>query len=319
MPDRVAILSYDQSALFELACAVELFALPRPEIEHWYETHVVSFAEPTLNTSAGLQLSGVRQIMSFRQYATVVIPSWPIEQKEIPEDLLRSLLRAHEEGTRLLSFCSGSFLLARAGLLDGRKACTHWRYAEEFKREFPKVTYADDVLYVLEGGIGTSAGSAAALDLGIAVIREDFDYSVANQVARRLVIAAHRNGGQSQFVETPVAKRPDLLSTTLDWTLQNLQHPINVDDMAQRACMSRRTFDRKFRATMNMSPQEWLIDQRLHLARELLESTTESVDTVATCSGFDNAITLRHHFRQRLGLNPTQYRTNFQARGCHQA
>lgn len=315
---RIAILSYEHNSLFELACATELFLLPRPEFEQWYKCDVVSFEEDSLGTNVGLGLTGSKRVRHLQNYDTFIIPSWPVGQHEIPERLAASLREFADEGKRLLTFCSGAFLLGRLGLLDGRNATTHWRYAEAFKQEFPRVHYVDDVLYVYEANIGTSAGSAAGLDLGIAVIREDFDYNIANQVARRLVIAAHRNGGQSQFVEAPVAKRPDQFSATLDWAMQNLQNPINIDELAKRACMSRRTFDRKFRSAMNMSPQEWLIDQRLHLARELLESTTESVDTIALCAGFENAITLRHHFRKRLGLNPSQYRDSFQAKTCHQ-
>ncbi|MFT7559205.1 MAG: AraC family transcriptional activator FtrA [Flavobacteriales bacterium] len=315
---RVAILVYDQCALFELSSAIELFALPRPELKDWYETELVSFYEGPMRTTAGLSISGTKRVRTFKNYDTLVISSWPPSDSLVAPELYKAIEQFHNEGGRLLSFCSGSFLLARCGLLKGRNATTHWRYADKFKQDFPDVNYVDDVLYVYENNIGTSAGSAAGLDLGIAVIREDYDYNVANQVARRLVIAAHRNGGQSQFVETPVAKRPDLFSETLDWALINLHTTLSIENLAERACMSRRTFDRKFRASMNMSPQTWLIDQRLHLARELLESTTETVDTVATCAGFDNAITLRHHFRKRLGLSPSQYRESFQARSCHQ-
>jgi AraC family transcriptional activator FtrA len=210
-----------------------------------------------------------------------------------------------------VSFCSGAFLLAELGLLDGRKATTHWRYAEFFKARFPSVHYVDDVLYVYDGKIGCSAGSAAALDLGIEIIRQDFGYKIANQVARRLVLSAHRQGGQSQFVETPVLQSPGQFAKALDWALKHLSEAIDVNNMAERANMSRRTFDRKFRSSLNQSPKEWLTTQRLNLAKELLEMETANVEKVASLCGFESAITFRHHFRKNIGVSPGQYRKQF--------
>lgn len=311
---NVALLSYPDIALFELACATELFMLPRPEIEHWYTTDLVTLDSPPAITGLGIGLTGARHVQTLKNYDMIVVSSWPPTKETIPENIQLALLSAHQQGKRILSFCSGAFLLAQLGLLDGRKATTHWHYAEKFKNDFPSVHYVGDVLYVYDGTIGTSAGSAAALDLGLAVIREDFGAAIANKVARRMVIPAHRNGGQSQFVESAVVKRPNLLAETLDWAVTNLSNIRSVNTLAHHAYMSRRTFDRKFRAAMGVSPQCWLIEQRLNLVRNLLENTKDNIDQIANNSGFDTAETLRHHFRKRLKLSPTKYREYFHQR-----
>ncbi len=307
---RVAILTHNYIALFELGCAVELFALPRPEFEDWYQTDVVTFDDDIQTTSGGLMLQPKR-VSNLDEYDMVVIPNWSTSDSEVPGDIAESVARLYQRGGRVLSFCSGSFLLAEMGLLQDRQAMTHWNYAEQFKQRYPNVAYVDDVLYVYDGRLGCSAGSAAGIDLGIEVIRGDFGYEVANQVARRLVIAAHRNGGQSQFVETPVLERPNQFAATLDWALSHLDQDIDVNLLAQKANMSRRTFDRKFRASLNQTPKEWLTQQRLNLAKKLLESTNDSIERVANDAGFENATTMRHNFRKYLQLSPTQFRGQF--------
>ncbi len=312
---KIAILSYSNLSFFELACAVELFVLKRPEIPNWYQADVVTFEQGTLRSNIGLGISGCKPVSGFAGYDMIVIPSWPPSQSEIPPTLARALIRANKQGKRILSFCSGAFLLARLGLLEGRKATTHWRYAEAFSQTFPDIEYVANVLYIYEDNIGTAAGSASALDLGLDVIREDFGSKAANKVARRMVVAAHRSGGQAQFVESAINRRPDLLAETLDWAIKNLATITNVNQLAERACMSRRTFDRRFRASMNLAPQSWLIDQRIAVARELLESTSCSIDQLAIKVGFETPETLRHHFRKRLGLSPMQYRLNFREAG----
>lgn len=307
---RVAILTYDGAAMFELGCAVELFALPRPEFASWYQTDVVTFSEGPLNVTGGLQLSAKR-ITSLSAYDMLVIPSWPTSGDNLDKHLATQIVQFSQAGKRLLSFCSGAFLLAELGLLDGRRAVTHWRYADTFKQRFPSVGYHEDVLYLYDGKLGCSAGSAAAMDLGIEVIRQDFGYQVANQVARRLVMSAHRKGGQSQFVEAPLLAVPNQFAEALDWAIQHIGAPIHIDSLARRANMSRRTFDRKFRSALNLAPKEWLVQQRLNRARQLIEDTQHSIEQIAEFSGFDNATTLRHHFRKQMKVSPRQYRDQF--------
>ena len=307
---RVAILSYNHTAFFELGCAVELFALPRPEFENWYITDVVSFETGLLAVTGGVQILP-KLITTLAEYDMLVVPSWPSSDPSVPEQLLKEIVAFNDRGGRILSFCSGSFLLAEAGLLDGRQATTHWRYAQRFKERYPNVHYVDDVLYVYDGRFGCSAGSAAGIDLGIEVIRSDFGYEIANQVARRLVIAAHRSGGQAQYVETPIIEKPNQFAVALDWALANLEKPVDIDQLAEKALMTRRTFDRRFRASLAMTPKEWLTKQRLHLARSLLESSDHTMDVIAEKCGFDNATTMRHHFRKLLQSSPSQFRNQF--------
>ncbi|MBY7898289.1 helix-turn-helix domain-containing protein [Vibrio fluvialis] len=307
---RIAILTHAHCSLFELGCAVELFALPRPEIEQWYDCDVVNLEGEPFDSTAGVRIEAKR-VTSLTGYDTLVIPSWPTQGAPVPEALANEVRAFAQAGKRLLTFCSGAFLLAELDILDGRQATTHWRYAEQFKARFSKVDYVDDVLYVWQDPIGCSAGSAAALDLGLAVIRHDFGYKVANQVARRLVMSAHRAGGQSQFVEAPMLEVPNQFAGALDWAQQNLTAPLNVDQLAERANMSRRTFERKFRASFNLSPNEWLIQQKIERAKGLLEETTLPLERLAEQSGFESVVTLRHHFRRLLGVSPKQYQQQF--------
>ena len=309
---NVAILTYDHAAFFELGCAMELFALPRPEFSEWYSCDVVTFAQGPLTMTAGVQLQ-VKTVSDLDDYTMLVIPSWSTETNEVPEHVASAVRKFYGAGKRIISFCSGAFLLAQLGLLKGRKATTHWRYAEKFKTRFPETSYLEDVLYVYDGTLGCSAGSAAAIDLGIEVIRDDYGYPIANQVARRLVMSAHRAGGQSQFVETPVLQIPNHFAQALDWALQNLTAEIDIDTIAAKANMSRRTFDRKFKSTFNVTPNAWLTWQRINRAKELLEQNRHGIDKIAELAGFDNATTLRHHFRKVVGVSPKQYRGQFSA------
>lgn len=309
---RVAILSYSNVALFELGCAVELFALPRPEFETWYTSEVVTFEQGAFATTAGLRLQA-KQIDDLCDYDMLVVPSWPAADGVISSALENAVSAFHQAGKRVVSFCSGAFLLAELGVFDGRETTTHWRYADRFKQRFQGLKYIDDVLYVYDGKVGCSAGSASAIDLGLEIIRQDFGYAIANQVARRLVVSAHRLGGQSQFVETPLLAVPNQFSEAIDWACKNLNTNIDVDDLAARANMSRRTFDRKFRSSFSLSPKAWLTQQRVEKAKCLLETEDCSVEKVAEMSGFDNAITMRHHFRKLLSISPKQYRQQFTA------
>ncbi|MFM2587340.1 helix-turn-helix domain-containing protein [Vibrio sp. TBV020] len=309
--DRVAILAHSHVTLFELSCAVEIFALPRPEFEQWYVTDVVSMENTPITTTGSLQLTA-QHTDSLKNYDTLIIPGWPTWDYPIPEVIKREVLEFSKAGKRILTLCSGAFLLARLGLLDGKTATTHWMYENAFREQFPNISYKPDVLYVFDGNVGCSAGSAAALDLGLAIIRQDYGYVIANQVAKRLVVSAHRQGGQAQFVETPILAVPNQFSNALDWANQHLDKSITVDTLANRANMSRRTFDRKFRASFDLSPKEWLIQQRIERAKGLLEAEPYSIERLANMSGFDNATTMRHHFRRLVGISPNQYRQQFQ-------
>ncbi|WP_295891918.1 helix-turn-helix domain-containing protein [uncultured Vibrio sp.] len=307
---KVAILSHAEVSLFEIACAVELFALPRPEFESWYQADVINLGCDTIKSTAGVGLI-TRQVSSLLDYDLLVIPSWPTSAKPIPRKIEQEVTQFHQQGKRVLSFCSGAFLLAELGILNEKKATTHWRFESIFRQRFPHIKYASNVLYVFDGNIGCSAGSAAGLDLGLAVIRHDYGYQIANQVAKRLVVSGHRNGGQSQFVDSPILEVPNQFSHAIEWAIDNIAGTITIDDLAIKANMSRRTFDRKFRASFNLSPKEWLINQRVERAKGLLESSTLSIEQLSQEAGFDTAMTMRHHFRQIVGVAPKVYRQQF--------
>jgi AraC family transcriptional activator FtrA len=307
---KVAILLGPAVASFELGCASELFALSRPEYPSWYQTDIISFHQGPFTATGGLQLL-VPQVQDLTAYDTIVIPNWSVSQPE-PAALLRSqLVAAYQRGVRLISFCSGAFLLAELGLLKGKAATTHWRYADEFQRRYPDSRYQQNVLYCFDGQIGCSAGSAAALDLGLAVIRRDFGFEIANQVAKRAVISAHREGGQAQFVTQPLQKKTNLLSSTMDWALLHLHQPLAIEQLAAKAGMSRRSFDRHFKASTGLSPLQWLMQQRLQLVQHYLEQGQHSIEQISDLTGFGSALNLRQQFQKQLGISPRQYQRQF--------
>ena len=307
----VAVLAYDRLCAFEFGIATELFGLPRPEFDDWYDFSICGLETGLLSSIGGLKILPDRGLEGLRKADRIIVPGWRDLNERPPEGLLHDLRVAHGRGAELVSFCSGAFVLAATGLLNGRRATTHWRYGERFKKLFPKVTFVPDVLYIDEGGLATAAGSASAIDLGLHVIRRDFGAQVANAVARRLVVQPHREGGQAQFIEQPVRDEESRLSSVLDWARAHLQRDIGIDEMAGVAAMSRRTFDRQFRQSTGISPKQWLINQRIAAGKELLETTALSVEEIATRIGFGTAMTLRHHFRGQVGVSPTRYRESF--------
>ncbi|MDU0356057.1 helix-turn-helix domain-containing protein [Paraglaciecola aquimarina] len=307
---KVAILAYEKLATFELSCAIEIFALSRPEYENWYQTEVVSFESQPIKATGGISIY-TKCIDSLVDYDTLIIPSWNIHNKHVRLDMAEKISQFAESGKRIISFCSGAFLLAQLGLLQNLKATTHWRYADIFKQRFPQVNYVNDVLYTQDGNMSCSAGSAAALDLGIEIVRQDFGHKIANQVARRLVVSPHRSGGQSQYIETPIIKQNGAFSGTLDWAIENMDAVLTVDDMAERANMSRRSFDRHFKNALGTSPKIWLNQQRINLAKQLLETESLSVDQLALRVGYENSITFRFNFNKFVGVAPSQYQAQF--------
>ena len=310
---NVAILVFEGVPAFELGCATEIFALPRPEYRDWYQTDVITFESQPVMSNAKM-LIGAKQVDHLHDYDVLVIPGWNTESKKIKLSMAEEIVDFCEQNKRLVSFCSGAFLLAQLGVLNGKQSTTHWRYADKFRQRFPSVEYMDNVLYTQQDNIFCSAGSAAGLDLGVEIVRRDFGHEIANQVARRLVISPHRQGGQAQYVETPVPESNSTFSSTLDWALENLGQNLIVDDLAEQANMSRRSFDRHFRASVGMSPKAWLNQQRVNLAKKLLENQPLSMEQLASKVGFDNAITLRFNFNKYVGVSPSQYQSQFSVR-----
>ena len=312
-PLRVAALTYDRLCVFEFGIVVELFGLPRPELAvPWYRFSVCSLDRGTLRGTGGVRLEAGHSLAALRHADIIAIPGWRDPDERPPAALLAALRRAHARGARLLALCSGAFVLAAAGLLDGRRATTHWRYADQLRARYPLVRVEPDVLYVDEGNLLTSAGSAAGIDLCLHVVRRDYGAEIANQVARRLVVPPHRDGGQSQYVREPVPPRSSAgLAGLLDWALGRLDQPLGLEALARQANMSVRTLARRFVEETGSTPHRWLTHQRLLAARRRLETTDESIDAVADAVGFETAMTLRHHFRRAYRTTPTAYRRRF--------
>jgi AraC family transcriptional activator FtrA len=313
---HVAALVYDDLCVFELGIAVELFGLPRPELPvPWYRFSLCSLDAGPLRATAGVRIAGCQGLAALRTADTIVIPGWRDPDEIPPEPLLKALRRAHDRGARVLALCSGAFVLAAAGLLDGRRATTHWRYADRLRARYPGIRVEPNVLYVDEGRVLTSAGSAAAIDLCLHVVRCDYGADIANLVARRLVVPPHRDGGQAQYVPEPVPPRPaGGLGRVLEWALGRLGQPITLEQLAREGNMSVRTLARRFAQETGNTPHRWLTHQRLLAAQRRLETTADSIDQVAAAAGFDTAMTLRHHFRRVYGTTPTAYRRRFSVR-----
>jgi AraC family transcriptional regulator, transcriptional activator FtrA len=309
----VIALVYDGLCTFEFSCTAEVFGLPRPEIGmDWYRFETCGATGRKIRGQYGLSMQVDGGLELLATAGTIVIPGWRGSDIPVPQPIIEALREAHRRGARLLSICSGSFVLAATGLLDGRRATTHWRYTEELQRRYPRIKVEPGVLYVDEGQILTSAGSAAGLDLCLHLVRRDYGPAAVNQVARRLVIPPHRDGGQAQFLERPVDTRErGSLSTLLEKMRRRIGEPLRIAELARLAAMSERTFMRRFRATTGMTPADWVTRLRVDRARDMLESTTYSVDAIAARTGLGTATTLRHHFRKKVGVSPLEYRRRF--------
>jgi len=308
---RVVALVYDGLCTFEYGIAVEMFGLPRPEFENWYSFASCAIERAPLRAAGGLRVQADGGLELLAKAGTVIVPGWRGADAMPPAALLDALRAAHKRGARLLSFCSGVFVLAAAGVLDGRAATTHWRYAQALAERYRRICIEPDVLYVDEGNVLTSAGSAAAIDLSLHLIRRDYGPRIANQVARRAVVPTHRDGGQAQFIPAPLPEQGVALGKLLEWMRGHLDQPLPLNELAERARMSERTFLRRFEAATGCSPKQWLIQERLGRARELLEGSQWPVERIADACGFGSADTLRHHFRRTLKVSPARYRERF--------
>lgn len=313
----VVALAYDGLCTFEFGVAVEVFGLTRPEFDFpWYKFVVCGAERGPLRATGGVAVRPKYGLDMLTLAGTIIIPGWRGRSDKPPERLLAALRRAHARGCRILTICSGVFVLAEAGLLDGRRATTHWRYTDELQRRFPKIRVDPGVLYVDEGDILTSAGSAAGIDLCLHLVRRDYGARVANAVAKRLVAPPHRDGGQSQYIaplpgETAASGAP--LARLLDWVVERLDEDLPVARLAAQARMSLRTFERRFRQETGATPNEWLTRQRLRRAQELLEATDRGIERISADCGLSPE-TLRHHFSRVLHTSPSAYRRTFATR-----
>jgi AraC family transcriptional activator FtrA len=312
-PGLVAVLAYDGLCTFEFGIAVEIFGLPRPEFEFaWYRHRIVAVDPAPMRAAGGMQVLAEFGLESLVDAQTIIIPGWRSRDERPPQALLDALIAAHQRGARLLSICSGVFVLAAAGLLDGKRATTHWRYTDELAQRYPCIEVDPGVLYVDSGQLITSAGSAAGIDACLHLVSRDFGTHVANTVARRLVMAPQRAGGQTQFIPAPVAQKPrDDLAPVLEWATRHVDSLLTVKQLAAKALMSERTFLRRFSEATGMAPKAWLLQVRMNLARDLLESSPLSNEQIAGRCGFASAESFRAAFRKSVGLAPMAYRGQF--------
>ena len=313
----VSVLAYDGMTAFETGIVTEVFGLRWPDLEQsWYDLRICTENAEPVNMVGGARLHTPYGLTEFAQADTVIVPSVKDVTAPVSAELVAALREAHRRGARVVSICSGAFALAAAGLLDDRRATTHWKYADALQDSYPQVRVDSAPLYVDGGGVFTSAGCAAGLDLCLHLVREDRGAAVANAVARRLIVPPHREGGQAQYIESPVAvdQAEDRIALSMTWALEHLSETLSVAQLADQAAMSPRTYLRHFSRRAGTSPIRWLVAQRVQASLVLLETTDTPIEEIATAVGFDTAVTFRHHFRQALHTSPAAYRRTFHSR-----
>lgn len=323
--EEIVLPSWD---LYELSIPCTVFGKAQSDLaDPWYELMLCGTGEGERPKDAdaaagtGLVLRTGYGLDDLVGADTVIVPSVPdacVEAgKPLPEALILALRRACDAGARMVSLCTGAFALAEAGLLDGRRATAHWQHTAQLAERYPKVRVDDSVLYVDDGDVLTSAGLTAGLDLCLHLVRRDLGAHVANQLARRMVVPAHRPGGQAQFIDLSVpATDDDALAPVLDWARSQLDQPLTVRDLARQAAMSPRTFHRRLQEATGTTPLQWLLTQRLGRAQSLLESTDLPIEKIGELSGLGTANNLRHHFLRHIGVSPSEYRRAWRQAVC---
>jgi transcriptional regulator GlxA family with amidase domain len=308
----LALAVTDGMLHFELAVAYEIFGTAPPGLtDPWYQ---VSLCGSGTVRAGRFRLEPDRGLNQLAHADTVIVPACADIDRDPPADLLDALRTAYHAGARVASLCTGAFVLAAAGLLDGRRATTHWAHTGALAARYPRVAVDPDVLYVDNGRVLTSAGKAAAIDLCLHLVRLDHGAAIANAVARRLVVPPHRPGGQAQFIATPMpTQEHHPLADLLPWAIHRLDQPLTVEALARHANMSSRNLSRHFRSATGTTPLQWLLTQRIRRAQELLETTNQNIDTIAAATGMGTATTLRRHFNRTVGVPPHTYRRTFRS------
>ncbi len=309
----IAVVAFGHISPFHLSVPCLVFErhadpqLPR------FELRVCATEAGKLRTQAGFLIEAAYGLEGLEGADAVIVPSWRDPAERPPAALLDALRAAHAGGAQIVGLCLGTYVLAEAGLLDGRPAATHWACAGDFAQRYPRVRLQEDVLYVDDGELLTSAGTAAGIDCCLHLLRKHHGAEVANRIARRLVVAPHRQGGQAQYIEQPLpaAGQDDRLAEVLAWALEHLQRPHSLDALAAHALMSRRTFTRRFRQATGTTVGQWLCHQRLARTQVLLETTDLPLETIAGETGFGTTASLRQRFGAAFRTSPTAYRRQF--------
>ncbi|GLQ98002.1 GlxA family transcriptional regulator [Dyella mobilis] len=310
---KVAIAAFDQIRPFHLSVPCAVFGDPSGDDAPSFDVQVCAIESGELRTQAGFGITTPYGLRELERAQVVIVPSWRHPAEAAPAPLLAALHRAHERGATLVGLCLGAFVLAETGLLDGRHATTHWRGTEHFTQRFPEVKLEPNVLYVDQGDVITSAGTAAGIDCCLHVVRRQFGAEAANRIARSLVVPPHRQGGQAQYIERPVlaGAQDNPLTRTLSWAERHLDQSHSLDSLAARALMSRRSFTRHFRQHLGMTVGQWLLTQRLSLAQRMLETTDQPIERIAERAGFGTALSMRQHFGAAFNTTPSTYRREF--------
>ncbi|MDI2127283.1 GlxA family transcriptional regulator [Yinghuangia seranimata] len=315
--ETIAVLLFSNSPILESSIPISVFGVDRRDAGVPNYRLLVCAAEPgPLRTTGGVELIAPHGLDGLHRAGTVIVPAWHSPSRTPPAPVVDALRRAHREGARVVGLCGGAFVLAAAGLLDDRPATTHWMYAPALAKSFPKVRVDPRELYVDDGDVLTSAGTAAGIDLCLHLVRIDHGSDAANALARRLVVPAHRVGGQAAYMDLSLPEEisGDPLATVISWALENLSEKFDIEVLATRAYMSRRTFDRRFRSLTGSAPLQWLLTQRVLQAQRMLETTELQVEEIARRCGFRSPVALRGHFRKQLGIPPAAYRDAFRTR-----
>lgn len=316
-PIKVGVVVFDDIIPFHLSVPCAVFEkATHDDGSLCYQLFICATHPGPLKTNSGFSIVAEHSLMQLADVDMVVVPSWSDPQVSPPEELLLALQQAVQRGAQVVGLCLGAFVLGAAGLLSQRRATTHWRWMADFERLYPDVAIDRDVLYIDEGQIVTSAGTAASIDCCLHLVREQCGVDVANSVARMLVVPPHRQGGQAQYIEQPVYQSAgnDRFMSALSWATENLQQALTLEQLADKALMSRRSFTRRFNQTTGSCFSDWLVNQRLALAQRFLEKTDQPVEHIAEKAGFSSPLMLRRHFKKQLNTSPLQYRKTFRGR-----